>query len=172
MQGIAGEPESSLSRGEKFVEKQSFLLWLATPTWMRKPRTRVELARTLHVHPVTLSRWAHEEEFLTELRRFVKRALQDRYADVVTALCDKASSGDVAAIKTYLEFICAEAAPARIEVNAMGNTQINIAEAVRETEQVDALPGWLIEKARAKAAAGEVLSDAERNLIEQFGIED
>lgn len=119
-----------------------FVAWLSLPYYERKPKTQRDLAKALGVAEWTLSRWKYDGA-LDEAMALAEHALRERHGEILRALGDKAAAGDVQAIRTYLETICQRGAAARIQVNTTGPTQINIAELVRETEKVDALPAWL-----------------------------
>ena len=124
IQPAASAEGSAVSKAAKSIERLRFVCWLALPHWARVPASQIQLARDLRVHETTLSRWKSEGA-LDEAMAMAEATLRERHGEIMQALGDKASAGDVAAIRTYLEYILRRAAPARVEVNTSGPTQIN-----------------------------------------------
>jgi len=60
-------------------------LWLALPTWEREPKTLAELAKTLNVHPTTLSDWQNEKGFDEEVKALSMKWAKKFHADVLGA---------------------------------------------------------------------------------------
>ncbi len=136
--------DESTGNAPKPVEYRMFVAWLALPTQFRKPPTLSALAKVLKVSRPTLWRWQQKGAAL-EAAKIADLTLIARHGEIMQALGDKAASGDVQAVRTYLEYVLRRGAPARVEVNTSGPTQVNFVDVVRETEKVDALPGWLTE---------------------------
>jgi len=110
-------------RGENFEENRERLLkWLLTPKQEREPKTQGALAEEMGVHPLTISHWKSEPEFLEMWNAQYLRTISapETKMSIMEALLSIATDADdpkiVQAAKAYFE-IEGSLRPARQQVD-------------------------------------------------------
>lgn len=81
----------------------SFMYWLATPKFERKPHTQGEFAKTIKVTERTLSRWKKLEGFDAEVNRIARHNLKKHVPDVLGALAREAKAGSFQHLQLFLK---------------------------------------------------------------------
>lgn len=85
-------------------EYLDFILWIATPNALRKPKTQAELAKKFGVGQDTLSEWKTRPDFWTKVVQIWKQWGRERTPDVILALYNKIiKTGDAAEAKLWLQ---------------------------------------------------------------------
>lgn len=88
----------------KKIEKELFIQWLSQPEKSRNPKTQGDFSKAFDVSEITLSKWAHDNEVLSEVIARRKRDFIKRGSNVLEALYKKAQMGDPVAIKLYFQY--------------------------------------------------------------------
>lgn len=84
-------------------QQYQFIEYLANPRSLRG-KTQKEFAQEIQVVPQTLCEWKKDHEFQIELIRRIREQTTYKAPDIIMALEKKALSGDVRAIRLWLEF--------------------------------------------------------------------
>ncbi len=134
--------------------REIFIDWLCTPRALRRPRTQIELARTLNIHVMTFSVWKQSPEFWTDFVCRLRSRGTHRIPEVTASLVAQAKRGDVAADRTFLDNFGPKAWP---KVDSHGNEGTpSFDEILRRSEDDDfPIPTWKEEE----EAAQKVCSD-------------
>lgn len=87
------------------TEQQAAIEWLALPSHLRNPKSQVELAAEIGVHPITITKWKRKPEFVKAFTELARNYLRGELPAVYGALTREAVEGDIAAIKLYLQLL-------------------------------------------------------------------
>jgi hypothetical protein len=77
---------------EKVTEYIEFAMWMATPSYDRKPKNQRLFAGAFRVNEDTLTAWKSQQQFWQVVLHFIRSKAKERAADVVEGLYMKASS--------------------------------------------------------------------------------
>jgi transcriptional regulator with XRE-family HTH domain len=138
------------------AERAIFMEWLSTVRAERQPQTQNELAALLGVSPITLSRWKHGAEFLTEFIRRVRLRYADRLPGIVSAVGDRAEVGDVPAAKLFFDFL---GVSRTMELEAKTETEISLVQfeqLAKEASESWEPPSWAVPTAEGSVAGDEL----------------
>ena len=91
---------------QKFTQDQeNYLDWLALPHSLRVPKTKQEYADLLKLTRMALWKWEQHPGFDEERKNRIKRWQRESTPEIIEKLKDKAMTGDVQAIRTWIEWV-------------------------------------------------------------------
>ena len=115
---------------QKFTQDQeNFLDWLALPHSLRVPKTKQEYADLLKISRMALWKWEQIDGFDEERKQRIKRWQKESTPEIIDKLKDKALTGDVSAVKIWLEWV--EGIDSKLKIEHSGKIT------------VDAIKAWL-----------------------------
>ena len=134
--------------------REIFIDWLCTPRALRRPRTQIELARTLNIHVMTFSVWKQSPEFWTDFVCRLRSRGTHRIPEVTASLVAQANRGDVAADRTFLDNFGPKA---WLKVDSHGNEVTpSLDEIFTQSEKDDfPIPTWKEEEEAAQKACSD-----------------
>ena len=103
-------------------ERQAkYIEWVLTPRWERSPRTLVEFARMLDMHPETVYRWKRDPRFKAALRKAAEdhNYSTENIQDVVASVHRAAVAGDMKAAALYLQYVKELQPTLKVEVESL-----------------------------------------------------
>jgi hypothetical protein len=86
-------------------DQENYIEWLTLPDALRNPRTKTEYAERLKINRSTLWRWEQLSGFDDERKNKLRSWLKESTPQIVETLKNKAISGDIQAIKIFLEWV-------------------------------------------------------------------
>lgn len=87
------------------TDQRTFMVWLATPTKDRMPRTQNGWAKKYEYAPETLSRWKAQKGFMDEVERYRVKYLEKNLSDVYGAAVQHAIGGNHHYMKMIVELV-------------------------------------------------------------------
>lgn len=102
-------PNNSKNKDLKGLKHQmeflDFIVWIATPSALRTPKTQQELSKEFGVGPDTLSEWKSRPRFWTSVAEKRKQWGQERTPDVVMALYNRIiKTGGAQEVKLWFQY--------------------------------------------------------------------
>lgn len=95
-----------MTRALKQFEYNQFVTWYAMPAPFRKtsgvPKNQKQMARSLKVSEVVLSRWKRDPSFAEDVKRERLNWAKEQTADVIYALYQRAIAGKAADVKLWM----------------------------------------------------------------------
>lgn len=127
---VEGEMRMTDNDLHRFTQDQeNYLDWLALPRSLRTPKTKQEYAELIKISRMGLWKWEQLPGFDDERRQRIKCWQRESTPEIIDKLKDKALTGDVSAVKTWLEWV--EGMESKLQVEHSGKIT------------VDAIKAWL-----------------------------
>jgi len=115
------------------VDQENYLDWLALPHSLRIPKTKQEYADLLKLSRMALWKWEQTSGFDEERRQRIKRWQKESTPEIIDKLKEKAMTGDVSAIRVWIEWV--EGLDNKLRIEHTGKISI---ESVKEWLKTDA----------------------------------
>jgi cell division FtsZ-interacting protein ZapD len=85
-------------------DQENYLEWLTLPVQLRTPKTKTEYAEQIKTSRQTLYNWENLQGFDDDRRNRIKQKQRESTPDIIDTLKNKALSGDIQAIRIWLEW--------------------------------------------------------------------
>lgn len=122
----------------QYPEYWLFIDHLATPTPKRKYKDQREIARSLSVHEVTLSRWKKVDGFLEDLVAMIRlKQIDNNLANVIQGMAVGAMQGFSQPAELWLAFVMKYERTQKFE-HDVGNNLAEIIKASMDKQRKDA----------------------------------
>lgn len=121
------------------ADQENYLNWLATPATCRTPKTKTEYAELIGKTRQALWLWEQQPGFDEERKQRIKRWQKESTPLIIESLKEKALSGDVQAIRTWLDWV--EGTESKLKIEHTGKITL------------DAVKEWINAKEPETAAA-------------------
>ena len=115
------------------IDQENYLDWLALPHSLRIPKTKQEYADLLKLSRMALWKWEQTSGFDEERRQRIKRWQKESTPEIIDKLKEKAMTGDVSAIRVWIEWV--EGLDNKLRIEHTGKISI---ESVKEWLKTDA----------------------------------
>jgi len=106
------------------ADQRTYLEWLCLPVPLRTPKTKTEYSEQTTVPRRTLYYWENNPLFNQERLNHIKQNQKNYTAQILETLRDKAISGDIQAIRTWLEWV--EGTENTLNIKHTGNVDSHI----------------------------------------------
>jgi hypothetical protein len=121
------------------LEQENYCEWLAQPSSIRIPKTKTEYAGIIGKDRRTLCNWEKALGFEEARLSLIKNWQREDTPQIIDVLKNKALSGDIQAIRTWLEWV--EGIENKLKVEHSGNQPIRIIFEDRETKETSTKTG-------------------------------